>query len=131
MPLEVIQERMISTLHDHGFNDLAPAHLVVLRYPGPQGRRPSEIAAGSGQSKQAMNYLLGQLERLGYLERGDDPHDRRSRRVYLTPRGAGAATLMRETVAEIEDEWAEKLGRDDFDQLYLLLGRLADTLPSR
>jgi hypothetical protein len=34
--------------------------------------------------KQALNYLLGQLERLGYPERRDDPRDQRSKRIALT-----------------------------------------------
>ncbi|MEZ5074631.1 MAG: MarR family winged helix-turn-helix transcriptional regulator [Solirubrobacterales bacterium] len=131
MPLEVVQARMLAALHDRGFDDLVAAHLVVLRYPGPQGRRPGEIAAGSGHTKQAANYLLGQLERLGYLERGDDPDDRRSRRVYLTPRGVEAAMVMREAVAELEREWAAQLGAEDFEQLRSLLSRLAGILPPK
>lgn len=129
MPLEFVHARMLAALHEHGFDDLSAAHLVVLRYPGPQGRRPGEIAAGSGQTKQATNYLLGQLERLGYLERGDDPDDRRARRVYLAPRGVEAATVIRETVAEVEGEWASRLGTEDFEQLRSLLSRLAGILP--
>lgn len=131
MPLEVVQARMLAALHDRGFDDLVAAHLVVLRYPGPQGRRPGEIAAGSGHTKQAANYLLGQLERLGYLERGDDPDDRRSRRVYLTPRGVEAAMVMREAVAELEREWAAQLGAEDFEQLRSLLSRLVGILPAK
>ena len=38
-------------------------------------------------SKQALNYLLGQLERLGYLERRADPDDQRFKRIALTERG--------------------------------------------
>ena len=33
----------------------------------------------SGTTKQAMNYLLGQLQQLGYLSRDDDPDDQRSK----------------------------------------------------
>ena len=39
-------------------------------------------------SKQALNYMLGELERLGYLERLPDREDTRSKRIALTPRGA-------------------------------------------
>jgi len=131
MPLEVVYARTLAALHARGFDDLVAAHLVVLRYPGPQGRRPGEIAAGSGHTKQAMNYLLGQLERLGYLERGDDPDDRRSRRVYLTTRGVEAGMVMRETAADLEREWAGQLGTEDFEQLRSLLSRLAGILPPR
>src|SRR5262245_31077905 len=88
IPLDVIQRRIVDALHAHGFVDLGPAHLPVLRYPGPEGKRPVELAAEANMSKQAMNYLLGQLEALGYLERRRDPEDGRSRAVYLPARGA-------------------------------------------
>ena len=78
---------MLERLHEHGFDDLEAAHLAVLQYPGPQGLRPSELAASVGMSKQAVNYQLGQLERLGYLVREPDPGDQRSKRIVLTERG--------------------------------------------
>lgn len=124
LPVDVIRERMLEALHAAGYEDLVPAHLIVLRYPGPDGRRPSEIAARSGMSKQALNYLLGQLESLGYLERQPDPDDHRSKRVRLTDRGHGAFDTMRATVAGIEREWTESLGTDDVEQLRAILGRL-------
>src|SRR5919197_4491211 len=92
--------RMLTRLHEQGFDDLDAPHLNVLLYPGPQGARPSELAAKRGMSKQAVNYLLGELERLGYLERRADPDDRRSKRVVLTPRGELAAHTIREAVSE-------------------------------
>ena len=50
---------MLERLHEHGFDDLDPAHLIVLQYPGPQGMRPSDLAVQLRISKQALNYLLG------------------------------------------------------------------------
>src|SRR4051812_22366656 len=117
MPGDIVRARMLAALHERGFTDLVPAHLVLLRWPGPQGRRPSEIAAGSDMTKQAANYLLGQLEALGYLERRPDPDDNRSRRVHLTPRGREVAEAMRGAVADLEAEWSALLGHDDFDRL--------------
>ena len=73
-----------------GGNDLDAAHLSVFQYPGPQGTRPSDLAARLRISKQALNYLLGQLERLDYLERRPDPDDLRSKRIALTRRGLAA-----------------------------------------
>ena len=108
MPLDAIQRRMLDDLHQAGFADLVNAHSAVLRYPGPEGRRPSELAAEAGMSRQAMNYLLGELEQMGYLVRRRDPLDRRSRRIELTRRGRDARQTMRTTVSTIEDE----LGRD-------------------
>ena len=112
---------MLDRLHAHGFDDLDAAHLTVFNYPGPQGMRPSELAARLRISKQALNYLLGELERLDYLVRQPDPDDQRSKRVALTQRGVALAGLMREAVGELETEWAKQLGPSRFAQLRKLL----------
>jgi DNA-binding MarR family transcriptional regulator len=121
VPWEAVQRRMLERLHEHGFDDLDAAHLNVFQYPGPQGARPSELAARLRISKQALNYLLGQLERLDYLERRPDPDDLRSKRVALTPRGTAAIGVIRDAVGEIETTWARQLGPKRFAQLRNLL----------
>src|SRR3954469_2548229 len=120
-PWEAVQQRMLERLHDHGFTDLDFAHLNVFQYPGPQGARPSELAARLGITKQALNYLLGELERLDYLQRHPDPGDLRSKRVALTRRGAAAIVVIREAVAEVETAWAQQLGPERFAQFRALL----------
>jgi DNA-binding MarR family transcriptional regulator len=124
VPWEAVQRRMLERLHEHGFDDLDAAHLTVFQYPGPQGAKPSELASRLRISKQALNYLLGELERLRYLERRPDPDDLRSKRVALTKRGAKLITLMREAVADLEADWARQLGSKRFDQLRALLAEL-------
>ena len=121
MPWEAVQRHMLERLHERGFADLDAAHLNVFQYPGPQGARPSELAARLRISKQALNYLLGELERLGYLERRPDPDDLRSKRVALTPRGTSAINVIREAVGEVETAWAQQLGAERFTQLRNLL----------
>ena len=120
-PWEVVRERMLAGLHERGFGDLAAAHLNVLQYPGPEGARPSELAARMRTSRQAVNYLLGQMEQMDYLERRGQAA---SRTVHLTPRGEAAMRASREIVAGVEREWAERLGPEEFDRLRALLGRL-------
>src|SRR5213592_1459896 len=107
MPWEAVQTHMLEELHERGFDDLDAAHLNVFQYPGPQGARPSELAARLRISKQALNYLLGELERLGYLERRPDPEDLRSKRVALTARGIAAIGVIRDAVTEVETAWAQ------------------------
>jgi DNA-binding MarR family transcriptional regulator len=121
MPWEAVQRCMLERLHERGFDDLDAAHLNVFQYPGPQGARPSELATRLRMSKQALGYLLGELERLGYLERRPDPDDLRSKRVALTPRGESAIRVIREAVAEMESIWAHQLGPKRFAQLRGLL----------
>jgi len=121
IPWEDVQRHMLERLHERGFDDLDAAHLNVFQYPGPQGARPSQLAARLRISKQALNYLLGELERLGYLERRPDPDDLRSKRVALTPRGTSAINVIREAVGEVETAWAQQLGAERFTQLRNLL----------
>src|SRR6058998_1903897 len=114
MPWEAVQRHMLERLHERSFTDLDAAHLNVFQYPGPQGARPSELAARLGMTKQALNYLLGELERLEYLQRQPDPDDLRSKRVALTRRGTSAIHIIRETVLEVETAWAQQLGPERF-----------------
>lgn len=124
MPVDEIRAAMLAALHEAGHTELTQAHLIVLRYPGPDGLRPIEIAAQSGMSKQALNYLLRQLEEAGYLELVDDPADRRAKRVRVTERGSAAGETMRAAVAEVEAKFARKYGADDLQALRELLVRL-------
>jgi DNA-binding MarR family transcriptional regulator len=124
MPAEVVRGHMLERLRTRGFGDLDAAHLTVLQYPGPQGLRPSELAERLRMSKQAVNYQLGELERLGYIERVRDPDDGRSRRIALTERGETMAHTIREAVAEMEQQWSRKLGEKQFAQLRALLVKL-------
>ena len=124
MPLDVLRTRMLQRLHERGFDDLDPPHLVVLQYPGPQGLRPSELAERLRMTKQALNYQLGELERLGYVERRPDPADGRSRRIALTSRGEAMGHAIRDAVAEMEQEWSAKLGAARFGHLRDLLVEL-------
>src|SRR5262245_544807 len=126
MPWESVHERMLAGLHERGFADLGASHLSVLQWPGPDDLRPSELAAQNRMSKQALNYLLGELERLGYLQRRGDPRDQRFKRIVLTDRGRSAALAMRDIVRTVEADWEQQLGRERFAQLRLLLTDLND-----
>jgi DNA-binding MarR family transcriptional regulator len=125
-PWEAVQEHILERLHANGFADVDASYLIVVQYPGPQGERPSDLAARLRISKQALNHLLGQLEHLGYLTRRPDPDDKRSKRIALTPRGTKAAATIREAVAEMEDTWTQQLGPKRFNQLRTLLRDLGE-----
>ena len=123
-PFETVRERMLAGLHERGFSDLVAAHLDVFQYPGPDGQRPSELAQRARMSKQALNYLLGQMEKLGYLERRQDREDQRFKRIHLTRRGQAAVRAIREIVLEVEADWERELGARRFAQLRSLLEHL-------
>ena len=130
-PWETVRERMVAGLHERGFTDLVAAHVELWRYPGPENQRPSELAAQTRMTKQALNYLLGQLEQLGYLTRETDLNDQRFKRVRLTPKGHAASRAIYEIVQEVETDWEQQLGPRKFRQLRHLLTQLnAITTPT-
>jgi len=124
VPYETVRARMLTGLHDRGFTDLVAAHVDLWRYPGPENQRPVELAIQTRMTKQALNYLLGQLEQLGYLTRETDRNDQRSKRIRLTPRGHAATTAIYEIIQEVEAEWEQQLGPRKFGQLRRLLTQL-------
>jgi DNA-binding MarR family transcriptional regulator len=124
VPLETVRSRMLAGLHERGFTDLVAAHLDVFQYPGPENQRPMQLAVQTRMTKQALNYLLGQLQQLGYLTRETDDSDQRSKRIHLTPRGHAAIKAIREIVRDVETDWEQKLGARKFAQLRGLLTEL-------
>lgn len=120
--------RIVEETQAAGFTELLPAHLAVFQHPGPHGRSPGQIAHAANASKQAMNNLLAQLERAGYLSRRVSLENRRERTVELTDRGHAAIAAIRVAVSHLEQEWRAGLGSGDYEQLRTLLQRLNDKL---
>jgi len=124
LPHEVIETRMLDDLHAHGFR-LSLTELRVFLYPGPDGRRPADLARQCNMTRQAMNYVLAGLEERGYLARRTESA---SRVVRATDAGRKLMTRLRTCVAGIEREWAAHLGRQRFDALRATLHELAHWL---
>jgi hypothetical protein len=59
------------------------------------------------------DYLIGQLERLGYLHRHEEGTPA-TRVISLTDRGWAVAALQRKTVRAIERDWAARVGDERF-----------------
>ena len=88
------------------------------------GRRPGDIARTSGLSKQAVNDQLGELERLGYLERVSHPADGRGRVVRLTSRGWALDHAVRGAAQADEGPWAEEVGQPAWQHFRTALDRI-------
>jgi DNA-binding MarR family transcriptional regulator len=108
---------MYERLGDAGYPDVTRAQFALFRWPGIDGRRPGEVAELAGLSKQAVNDVLGELERDGYLERDPDPKDGRARIVRLTPGGTRLQRTTHEISRELEATWAEQIGKRRVDAL--------------
>jgi len=115
---------MLEQVAAAGFDDIRLAHWPVLQWPGPEGERPSVIAERAGTSKQAINHLLRDLERLGYLELRPDPDDSRARLVTTTARGQALVEAMFAAAAATERAFESVLTEDQSRDLKATLNLL-------
>ncbi len=115
--LDEIRRRIYDGVVAAGFDDLRPAHVTLFRWPGPDGRRPTEVAADVQLSKQRVNDLLRDLERLGYLHLEPDATDSRARIIRLTGRGTALHRLAVGIHADVEREWGDTVGELPYRRL--------------
>src|SRR5262245_1487631 len=115
MTYQGIRQRQFAAVIEKGFDDLNQPLLNVFLYPPPDRMRPTELAERANMTKQAMNYLLGQLEARGYIERRAERGSSR-RLVFLTKRGWQVRETILNVVTEIEAEWTSVLGQRRFDE---------------
>ena len=123
LPHEAVVTRMLAALAREGL-ELSQTELGVFLFPGPDGRRPSDLARQCGMTRQAMNYVLTGLEEGGYLQR-HDAETPNGRVVRTTERGRRVIGVVRAEIHEIEREWAAHLGASRYGQLRDTLHELA------
>jgi DNA-binding MarR family transcriptional regulator len=121
-----IRRRVHADVRAAGFDDLTPAHLYIFQLPGPDGTRPTELAARMNMTKQAANHLLSGLEARGYIQRVAAAGDGRGKVLRLTARGREVARIMNESALRLEGEWAGRLGGQALERLRQELADLAD-----
>ena len=105
-------EDLHDRLAERGFDDIRHAHVCVFRWVDSGGTRLTELAELAGHSKQAVGEFVCDLEARGYVERIPDPADGRAKIIRLTDRGAEAKAAALEIFAEVEREWAERIGEE-------------------
>jgi DNA-binding MarR family transcriptional regulator len=87
------------------------AHSMVFVHIDVDGIRLTELAARASMTPQAMGELVDDLQQLGYVERIPDPTDRRAKLIVLTDRGFDNLQAAFDTIAGIEAELEDVLGR--------------------
>jgi DNA-binding MarR family transcriptional regulator len=101
----------------------AVGYAVLLRVTRDDATRAADLVAGLDLDKGLVSRQIGQLERLGLVERTADPADARAQRISVTPKGrraveetieAGRANLQQSlstwSPAEVSD-FADQLRR--------------------
>jgi DNA-binding MarR family transcriptional regulator len=104
-------------LTERGHAALSTAHTSLLPHIALEGARLTAIARLAGMTKQAAAQVVQDLEDHGYIERVNDPDDRRAVLIKFTAKGWRFLQHAYEIKAEIEAEYAELLGIRGLDDL--------------
>ena len=106
-------------------------HLPIFEYiDRERGSRVSYLAKHANITAQAMGELVDYLTAHGYVERVPDPADGRAKIIRLSGRGREAQALAQGIFADIEREWAERVGRERMDTLREVLEELTALEPA-
>jgi DNA-binding MarR family transcriptional regulator len=119
--------RIVEGVNSAGFLQ-RPAHSAVMAHIDIDGgTRLSTIAMRANITPQAVGELVDDLERIGYVVRQPDPHDRRAKRIVLTDRGRESVAAALNTIATLEAELEDLLGSDNLAELHDSLSRILAT----
>ena len=105
---------LIDDLHERlareGHPEARPLHGFVFQAIGRQGTTAAELGRRLGVSKQAAGKTIDALERLGYVQRANDPKDARRKLVMLTAHGTDMLRRSARIFDALHAEWEQTLG---------------------
>lgn len=125
------QHATLNKLHQRGHSRVRISHSAAIGNLGLESLRLTELAQRGGITQQAMGKLVKELERIGYIQRTIDEHDKRARDIRLTPRGIQLLNDCFEVFEEVRAEYADALGPDALDSLEQQLRSASHTLGIR
>ncbi len=119
---DVYRDAVRRALDSAGCDDIPRNGTFVLSSldrttPEPSFSPQAEVVASLGLSKQAASQLIDTLVLRDYLERRNDPEDRRRMGVRLTDRGRTAATAIQGAFDEVETSIAQLVTADELHGL--------------
>jgi DNA-binding MarR family transcriptional regulator len=119
---DVYRDAVRRALDDAGCDDIPRNGAFVLvgldhSAPEPAFSPQADVVASLGLSKQAASQLIDTLVLREYLERRNDPEDRRRIGVRLTGRGRSAATAIRTATDSIDTTIAQLVTADELHGL--------------
>ncbi|GAL04177.1 MarR family winged helix-turn-helix transcriptional regulator [Photobacterium aphoticum] len=93
-----------------------------------EGITQTEIAQKSKVENSTTTRTLDKLEKLGLVERQDDPNSRRSFRIYLTEQGRALKDELLPIPVQVNQQVLSELNDKEQAQLIQLLQKMVDKL---
>jgi DNA-binding MarR family transcriptional regulator len=105
-------DELVTRIVAAGYRDIRTADSRVFGNLDSGGTRLIELAARARMTHQSMSELVSSLEARGYVERHQDPEDRRARLIRLSSTGRQVQRLAIREIAKIESTWLRWMGED-------------------
>jgi DNA-binding MarR family transcriptional regulator len=129
--LEIVIEAVFSEfrgeLEEAGYGDIRPSHGCVFRFVREDGMRLTDLASLAGITKQSAGEVVDDLVSRGYVERVQDPGDRRAKLIRLTAKGEEAQRVGFGLFAKIERRWGRRYGAERLAAMRELAEEIAAT----
>jgi DNA-binding MarR family transcriptional regulator len=115
---DVYRDAVVRALTDAGCDDVPRNGAFVLADLDQSASSPTfgtqaDVVAALGLSKQAASQLIDTLVLREYLERRNDPVDRRRMEVRLTDRGRTAAIAIQTAIDGVEATLAQLISAEE------------------
>jgi DNA-binding MarR family transcriptional regulator len=107
------------------WHGLRQSHFRVITSVPEEGISVTELAERVGMSKQGCGQFVTTLVESGHLRVAADPADRRVRLVRRTAKGNRTVAAVTRRMLEIEDDWADRVGRQRYRTFRRVLEELA------
>ncbi|GAB2604609.1 MarR family winged helix-turn-helix transcriptional regulator [Kribbella endophytica] len=120
-----LQADMVRTAHRRGHLEVKPAHNSVFATLAEEGSRAADMAVRAGITRQSMGEVIRDMVALGLLEMRPDPEDRRAKLVTYTEHGRWVAGRGYEHLIELDQRFADEIGRAEYDTAREVLARIA------
>lgn len=110
--------------------EISKGELAVIMYLIDEG---DGISAAVLSKKFDINSsrvaaILNSLSKKGYIERRNDPKDKRKIQIYITQKGIEYGKLKRESILNRMSHMLEKLGEDDAREHIRIMKRIFDLI---
>ncbi|MEV6536119.1 MarR family transcriptional regulator [Streptomyces sp. NPDC051639] len=127
-------QSMVDDVHGElarrGHPGVRASHEFALRAIDEGADTASELGRRLSVSKQGAARTIAALEKLGYVEREDDPSDGRLKRLRVTGRGHDMMTLGASLFDDVRERWGAHMGLEQLESLETHLARFVAGRPS-
>lgn len=119
------KDRLHAYLESQGYDDLGPSFGYVFRALDESPLSLVELAQRLEITPPGAHKLVVEMVGRGYVQRVDDAHDARVRRLHLSARGKAALRAARRFHAATEQEIVKALGPTKVAATRAVLGEMA------